>query len=241
MRERTGLRPVVERAAEGALVRPGRYLVKRLGFRPDVVTRVRLKAADDAADYVLGEMMPCAVFDDRYPLLDLALRTAPSEGLLLEFGVYQGKSINHTARRVAPRRITGFDSFEGLAEDWSGTAALKDHFTLGGRLPRVVDNVTLVKGWFEDTLPPFLARTPGPVAFAHLDADTFASTAFVLGQIVDRLTVGSVLQFDEYLGYPGWRHGEWLAFSELCEEHGIRYRYLGVGWLSVAVEITDIG
>jgi len=52
--------------------------------------------------------------------------------------------------------------------------------------------------------------------------------------------VGTVLQFDEYLGYPAWRQGEFLAWKNLCKARGIEYKYLGVGWLSVAVEITAI-
>mgnify|MGYP004293221693 CR=1 FL=1 len=45
-------------------------------------------------------------------------------------------------------------------------------------LPRVRDNVVLHKGWFNDTLPPFLdsAGRDLPAAFLHLDADIFEST-----------------------------------------------------------------
>ncbi|MCE9577111.1 MAG: class I SAM-dependent methyltransferase [Deltaproteobacteria bacterium] len=235
------VRTVAQRVADLAIVRPAAYLVRRLGFRQDVITRVNALAAEDSARYVLEKMMPCGVYDDRYPLFDLGTSRIAQEGLLLEFGVFNGRSINYVAKRIGGRPIFGFDSFEGLAEDWLGTGALKGRFTRGGVLPPVVSNVTLVKGWFNQTLPAFLAEHPGPIAFAHLDADTFESTKYVLDRIADRLRVGTILQFDEYLGYPGWRHGEHLAFAQLCAEHKLAYKYLGVGWMSVAVEITKVG
>ena len=41
--------------------------------------------------------------------------------------------------------------------------------------------VALHNGWFEDTVPAFLAARPGvPVAFLHADADLYSSTATVL-------------------------------------------------------------
>lgn len=236
----SNLRSALKSVADLALVRPAAYLVKRLGFRQDVITRVKFLAAEDSARYVLDTMMPCAIYEDRYPLFDLAMRQAPADGLFVEFGVFNGKSINYVARKSG-RQIYGFDSFEGLAEDWGGTGLLKGRFDLGGRLPRVESNVTLLKGWFNEVLPGFLEDHPGPIAFAHMDADTYESTKYVLDQIVDRFRVGTIVQFDEYLGYPAWRTGEWLAWKNLCEERGISYKYLGVGWISVAVEITSVG
>jgi Macrocin-O-methyltransferase (TylF) len=231
---------LLRKVTDLALVRPAAYLVRRLGFRQDVITRVRFLAAEDSARYVLDKMMPCAIFDNRYELFDLAIRNAPPQGLLLEFGVFNGKSINYISKRIGERHIFGFDSFEGLAEDWGGTGLLKGAFNVGGRMPKVGRNATLVRGWFQDTLPPFLDEHPGPIAFANLDADTYEATTYVLGAIADRLAVGTVLQFDEYLGYPGWRTGEYLALANFCKQHGVGYRYLGVGWMSVAVQITAI-
>lgn len=234
-------RALLQSIADYAIVRPAAYLVRRLGFRQDVYTRVQFLAAEDSARYVLDSMMPCAIVDNRWPIFDLALRQAPATGLMLELGVFNGRSINYIAKTIGTREIYGLDSFEGLAEDWGGMSALKGRFTRSGRLPRVANNVRLIKGWFNETLPKFLAEHPGPVAFAHLDADTYESTKYALEQLVHRFRVGTVLQFDEYLGYPGWRHGEHRAWQEICAQHDIEYRYLGVGWMSVALEITSVG
>lgn len=86
------------------------------------------------------------------------LETYPvdSNDLILEFGVWVGNSINNIARFYPDRWIFGFDSFEGLPEDWSGLF-VKGSFDLQGRLPKVRPNVFLVKGWFSDSIPQFKA------------------------------------------------------------------------------------
>lgn len=234
------VRAVLDKAAGTAVVRPVRYLLRRLGYRDDAVARVRQMAIEDSARYIDEHMMPCAIFDDRYGLFDIATKSAPAEGLFLEFGVFNGKSINYVARRV-DRQLFGFDSFEGLAEDWSGTGLLKGAFDVGGKLPRVEPNVSLIKGWFSETVPGFLEAHSQPIAFAHMDADTYESTRDVLAMLRPRLQVGTILQFDEYLGYPGWRVGEFKAWQEFCADHGITYRYLGVGWMSVSLVIAGLG
>jgi hypothetical protein len=86
-------------------------------------------------------------------------------GLWLEFGVCYGGSINRIAR-YTKNKIYGFDSFIGLPEKWSridnsGVTYPEGAFSLGGNLPKVVENVELIKGWFKDTLPVFLNAHTG--------------------------------------------------------------------------------
>ena len=75
-----------------------------------------------------------------------------------------------------------FDSFEGLPEAW-GHAAPKT-FTTGGAIPAAADpRVSFVKGWFQNTLPDFLAATrlnPDRPVLVHYDADLYTSTLFIL-------------------------------------------------------------
>ena len=103
------------------------------------------------------------------------------------------------------------DSFEGLKGDWYGSDAPSGTFGLGGQPPKVISNVTLVKGWFDNTLPIFLSGHPGVFSFLHLDADTFEWTALVLDLIKDRIAN------DEYIGLPNWQKGEFLAWQQFCE------------------------
>lgn len=171
-------------------------------------------------------------------VLDAALDAASLDGLVLEFGVYHGRSLRLIAAR-SPSTAHGFDSFEGLPEAWSaaeGAGAYSTH----GRIPEVPGDVRLHGGWFENSLPPFLASHPGPVRIAHIDCDLYSSTRTVLTQLRERLVPGSVLLFDDMLGYPGYEAHELRAFEEFVAEDGRRYEILAAALLGreVAIRIT---
>jgi hypothetical protein len=106
-----------------------------------------------------------------------AIRSAPA-GLHCEFGTWKGAWITEFAKNFPDRRFYGFDSFEGLPEEWSTLQS--GYFDLKGELPAVPPNVTLVKGWFNESIPPFLTQNSEPVAFIHMDCDLYSSTMTVL-------------------------------------------------------------
>ena len=75
----------------------------------------------------------------------------------LEFGVFQGESIRYWANlnKNDESRFFGFDSFDGLPENWQPEKR-KGHFSVGGTIPKLDDGrVKFIKSWFEDTIPPF--------------------------------------------------------------------------------------
>ena len=173
--------------------------------------------------------------------LTRAVERLGTQGLFAEFGVWRGHGVNLFAKLLRGRGATvwGFDSFEGLEEDWTGHAkgGQAGRFTLDGELPEVEPGVRLVKGWVQDTVPGWLEDHAGmPVIFAHLDLDTYTPTRFVLDAIADRLRPGAVLLFDELYGYPGWRHHEWRALQEVLP--GERYRFIAFSEQAVGVEIV---
>ena len=107
------------------------------------------------------------------------------EVLFLEFGVWKGESISHFSGLLTSpgSRLFGFDSFEGLPEEWRGMKA--GHFSTGGVPPASDDpRVTFVKGWFQESLPPRMQELASlardRVVLVHLDADLYSSTLFVL-------------------------------------------------------------
>jgi hypothetical protein len=154
-------------------------------------------------------------------ILRRAIDEAPDEGLVAEFGVAGG----FTLREIAARRLPahGFDSFEGLPEDWLSDQR-KGSFAQR-RLPEV-GGAELHVGWFEDTLPGFLAAHPEPFAFVHLDADLYLSTKTVFDLAGDRCIPGTVILFDEYFNYPGWEQHEHRAFMEYVNRTGRSFEYL---------------
>jgi hypothetical protein len=123
--------------------------------------------------------------------------------LYLEFGVHEGYSIRHFAKALASSqsRFYGFDSFEGLPEDWGSKAA--GHFSTDGKTPVSDDpRIAFVKGWFHATLPGFAPPTmpPNATVLAHLDADLYSSTLFVLAQLWARYDSFYAV-FDEFSGH----------------------------------------
>jgi len=195
-------------------------------------------SASESANYIYAKMPNAVIYRTKEELWASVFEQHHIAGLYLEFGVAKGKSIQYLdiliRKKFLPKNkdtisIHGFDSFVGLQEDWAGSiGALKGAFTLGGEMPKVPKTIRLHKGYFEQTLPPFLAQQEKPISFIHLDADTYKSTKYVLNQTVSRFRVGTILIFDEYLVYPGWKNGEYLAWQELVDNFGIKYSYIGV-------------
>lgn len=203
----------------------------------NVLDEVLVRAVRSAADYVETHMPMALSFRTRELLWDFALsKRMPKEGLIAEFGVFEGYSINHIASKCN-QTIYGFDSFEGLQEDWAGCPRPKGSFNLNGKVPAVLENVVLIKGWFDKTLPEFLAKNEQPLTYLHLDADTYTATKTVLELISHRIVRGTVIVFDEYFGYPGWKEGEYKAWQELVTKNKIEYEYLCFSSMIVAIRI----
>jgi len=159
-------------------------------------------------------------------------------GIIAEFGVFKGKSINFFATKCPNARVFGFDSFLGLEEDWGGWILSAGHFSTNGVLPKCASNVKLNKGWFVDTVPIFKNELQDEViSLLHIDSDTYKPAKYVLNALAENLKSGSIIVFDEYFGYTGWRLHEFKAFQEFVLEHNVKYRYIGYSKEQVAVEI----
>lgn len=197
------------------------------------------RALDETVDYITAEMSDALILRDAFEVLSLASDRATIDGLYLEFGVRSGGTINHLARATPHRTIHGFDSFEGLPEPWSGYTLDAGSFGAEG-MPSVEANVELHVGWFDDTLPAFLAAHPGDVAFVHVDSDIYSSAKTILDNLAPRIAPGSIIVFNEYFNYPSWKQHEFRAFQEFCTTHGVEYRYLCWAMYEVAVEIVSI-
>ncbi|GAA5114826.1 class I SAM-dependent methyltransferase [Haloechinothrix salitolerans] len=192
--------------------------------RRDLRAVAQLDAALDSARFAQDNMPTVPTFARPVDTLRHALDMAPTTGMALEFGVYSGETLQTIARYRNGTGVYGFDSFKGLPEDWrSGFPA--GTFGRDG-LPEV-EGAELVVGWFDETLSGFLAEHPGEVDFLHLDADLYSSTRTVLDLVGPRLRIGSIVVFDEYFNYPGWRGHEHRAWREYVERTGTTFSYEG--------------
>lgn len=146
------------------------------------------------------------VFAKREEMYDFVNREiiGPKEMLYLEFGVYKGESLLHFAGIHAnpASRFVGFDTFEGLPEDWTEfSRTLKTNtFSTDGQLPTTDDErVTFIKGLFQETLLPFLREhSSNPQLVIHNDSDLYSATMYVLTRANDIITPGTIIIFDEF-------------------------------------------
>jgi O-methyltransferase len=137
--------------------------------------------------------------------------------IFLEFGVLEGKSINIASKINKHQNsiFIGFDSFEGLPENWQKSHP-KGYFNVDGKLPKINDlRVSFVKGWFTDTIDEFLPKLNSIIEnnkkakiIINMDADLFSSTSYVLSKLEKYIQSDVIIRFDEF--------GELTDNSEFC-------------------------
>ena len=209
-------------------------------YAKDLLLNLEIEAMKESIQYIKNNMSNSMIHTSWHNLHSHAIEEAKVPGLFLEFGVKKGETIRQIAD-ITTGTVHGFDSFQGLPEDWTGMAIRKGRFSQKGKLPKVPENVMLHPGWFNESLPGFKQKYREPIAYIHIDCDLYSSTKTIFDELADRFVPGTVIVFDEYFNYPNWQQHEYKAFQEFVASHGITYQYLG--FLShdscVAVKITD--
>ena len=196
--------------------------------------------------------------------LDWIMPHINDRGHNLEFGVFSGETINHMANLRPDLKFTGFDSFEGLPEDFDAGEKIvpANAFDRGGKPPEVEDNVTLIKGWFDETLQPWvdeqwLQQLPGKpyISFINMDADIYTSTNTVLNILNDFIIPGTVIRFDELscwryvfneaspknvqrVYYTNWKAHEWKAMNEWLEDYDRKIFPICRNWHQAATVVV---
>jgi len=161
------------------------------------------------------------VFSDRPALFRAAFAACGVDGWVAEFGVYKCGTLRTIASHFAGEIVHGFDSFEGLQEHWFGPKNPDNTLhTVGAyKVPNYEElqfpnNSEIHVGLVQNTVPEFIAEQTGPAKFMHIDTDTYLPAAAILQICNDRIVPGTVIQFDEFFGYPGWENHEARAFVE---------------------------
>ena len=143
----------------------------------------------------------------------------------IEFGVSGGHSFRWWLHENTHEqsRFIGFDTFEGLPENW-GTFNKGD---MAAELPDFKDKRSeMVKGLFQNTLNKYFQDNPPDPArrkIIHLDADLFSSTLCALAAVSHSLNKGDILFFDEF-NVPDH---EFYAFRLFTESWYVKTRLLG--------------
>ena len=143
------------------------------------------------------------------------------KGCVVECGVWRGGMSAGMAEVLGPERdYFLFDSFEGLqpateldgqaAKEWQSDTQSPDYYDncaapieFAQRAMKLsgAPRHTLVKGWFEDTLPDFVP--PCPIAVLRLDGDWYESTMTILENLYKHLEPGALVLIDDYVAWDG--------------------------------------
>ena len=88
-------------------------------------------------------------------------------------------------------------------------------------------NVRLTKGFFENTLPGFVAQHPGAkLALLHIDCDLYSATRTILGTFRRCSCPARSSSLTSCINYHGWEEGEFKAFVEFAAERGLAFEYI---------------
>jgi O-methyltransferase len=144
-------------------------------------------------------------YNKRYQLYDTVVNHYQLDSkaiVYLEFGVAAAHSFKWWLAKNTndASEFYGFDTFEGLPEDWGR------HFKKGdmsASLPDIDDKrAGFYKGIFQDTVHGFIEEHADSLKtkqkVIHMDADLFSSTIFVLSQLHPYLAKGDIIFFDEF-------------------------------------------
>lgn len=199
----------------------------------DVVQQLMKKATLETIEYIEQNNLTRLVKRPGNQSLFGILKGRLNDGIIIEFGVNKGGSINRLADLFPDRKIYGFDSFEGLPEDW--TLLAKHDYDNEGRLPNVRKNVTLIKGLIQDTLPEFEDKSK--IALIHIDTDLY-SAAKTIFEVLGNSINNTYIVFDEYWNFPGWKEEEHKAFMEFINKSKKKFHYLAHnGFTNVLVKV----
>jgi hypothetical protein len=179
------------------------------------------------------------------------------EGAVVECGVWRGgcAAVMATVVQKAKnnRKVWLFDSFEGMPEaskeDLGEEALQLSGGMRSGALSPVgtniasvddvkdllfkklylkKDNIAIVKGWFQNTLPIYRPLIGG-IAVLRLDGDWYESTKVCLEYLYDAVTNGGYIIIDDYGFFPGCRK----AVDEFFESRGLKVRLITIDYSRV--------
>jgi len=154
-------------------------------------------------------------------IFELVNRTSAVDGDIAECGVFRGETLIpialYAGQRNLSKHVWGLDSFEGfgrqIAADLPMGGAPDATKTTTGfsrtslsyvskkiQIFELESQVTLRKGYFQDSLPSLSGRR---FSFVHLDCDLYESYRLCLEFFYPRMSKGGIILLDEY-NDPPW-------------------------------------
>jgi hypothetical protein len=166
-------------------------------------------------------------YNKRYDLYEYVFneKKLDDEIIYLEFGVSGGHSFSWWVKKNhhPASKFIGFDTFEGLPEDWGGFK--KGAMTTNTQIPQFDDTrISFKEGLFQKTLPSFLQTLDkSKRKVIMMDADLYSSTLYVLTSLAPWMKKGDIIFFDQF-NVP--MH-EFRAFHDFKESFYLKFQLIG--------------
>lgn len=209
------LRPLAKRAAKLCFPRYS-WVLDRLNWEARLTATAR--EFPDAVELKTRE--------DLYRYISDTLLGGGKDAIdYLEFGVFEGASMRSWCALNQNResRFVGFDSFEGLPEDWH-SGRKKGAFSTGGKQPEIADaRVSFIAGWFQNSLRTFVAsyRRQRQLVI-HVDCDVYSSTLYCLTMLDPLMTPGTLIVLDDFFDALH----VYRALSDYCSAYLREYKII---------------
>jgi len=167
-------------------------------------------------------------------------------GSFVECGVCKGGSagiITSVAKHNKNRHIWLFDSWQGLPEPSQDDISYRREKGQKGlclgyeenvkellfkKLKLSDNNIHLVKGWFNDTIPPH-KKDIGKIALLHLDCDWYESVKFCLEELYDNVVKDGFIFIDDYGHWEGCKR----AVDEFIQERNLGIELIKIDYTGV--------
>ena len=176
------------------------------------------------------------LFFHRWALFDSMIDESKKARPFYEFGVWRGISFKYLINTF--KKGYGFDTFEGLPEDWHDTK--KGAYSAEGIIPQI-DGGKFIKGKFENTLPGFFSEPRPMASIMNFDADLYSSTLCALNYSKPAMDQHTILIFDEFIINESWEQDEYKALNEFCSKNNLSYQVIAISYFTKQVAVKLAG
>jgi tetratricopeptide (TPR) repeat protein len=172
----------------------------------------------------------------RWALFDQVVRQSITARPFYEYGVWRGQAFRYLIESF--KKGYGFDTFEGLPEDWHSEKA--GSYPSDGNIPQILGGEFIV-GKFEESLPGFFSEPRPMASVINFDADLYSSTICALNYSKPVIDQQTILIFDEFLINENWEQDEYKALNEFCSHNSCTYEVVAVSFFTKQVAVKLLG
>jgi len=166
------------------------------------------------------------------------LKSNEIDGVYLEFGCDQANTfrmaLNTLGRSELISHFFAFDSFQGMPDasgidkqsHWTKVDLSTSETAFREICKMDMHRITMVPGFYEQSLPEYSLPSDQSVAMAYVDCDFYSSTVSCLGFLEKHLRHGMILAFDDWdLYFADNKRGQRKAFAEFASRNAGRYHF----------------